>query len=104
MPPREGCGVPVPTTSSVVPVKPFIVFTAIGFVAVGAWTGSWPVGLLAGLGLWLLTVQFWPWTGCGTCNNSGKHRDFTGQNWRDCGTCGGRGKQLRTFVMRKDLA
>ncbi|MFC4949199.1 hypothetical protein [Pseudonocardia sp. GCM10023141] len=84
-------------------MRPFVVFVGGGLILVGAWTANWTLGLLAGLLLWLATVQLWPWTACSSCASSPRIRDFTGKNWRTCGGCGGTGKELRTFVMRRNV-
>lgn len=83
-------------------MKPFIVFVGGSTILLGAWSTNWVLGALAGLALWFVTVQLWPWTACGACGGNPRQRDFTGKNWRNCSSCGGSGRQLRTFVMRKE--
>lgn len=84
-------------------MKPFIVFVGGGTALVGAWAANWPIGLLAGLGLWFITVQLWPYTACGACSGKPRIADFSGKNWRNCPSCKGSGRQVRTFVIRQDV-
>ncbi len=73
----------------------------VGFVAVGAWTGSAWWGLAAGVAGYVASVQARPWTGCWWCHESPKRRDKGGANWMFCMVCGGSGRRRRLLAIRR---
>lgn len=74
----------------------------VGFIVVEAWTGSWVLGLVAGVLFGLASVWAHPITRCGWCALRGgpRYEDRSGKNWREvCWRCGGSGKRVR-FLTR----
>lgn len=67
----------------------------IGFLAVGAWSGSWQWGVAAGIVLGVISVWFYPTTRCWWCRGNPRVTDTSGNNWRNCRVCGGSGRRTR---------
>jgi hypothetical protein len=81
-------------------VKAFAIWFAVGFVGAGTYFGSAIVGMVAGVILYLVTVQVWPWTLCHACEGiPRRHRDWgEAAHWRTCGACKGTGKEPRALA------
>jgi len=68
----------------------------LGFVVVGAWSGSWFLGVMSGAALGALSVWYFPTTKCRWWKcRGGKVFDSGGKNWRACRLCGGSGRRTR---------
>jgi len=52
------------------------------------------LALLATAG-YLLACTWWPYTACGRCHGTGKHRSPSGKAWRPCRRCKGSGRRVR---------
>lgn len=48
--------------------------------------------LLAG---YISACAFWPYTSCGRCKGTGKHRSPSGKTFRNCRRCRGSGRRIR---------
>ena len=73
----------------------------IGFFTVGVWSGSWWLGVLAGIALGLLSVWWYPTTKCVSprCRREGpKILDSRGTSWRLCRWCNGTGRRPRVLT------
>jgi hypothetical protein len=80
-------------------VKAFAIWFTVGFVGAGGYFASPVVGIVAGVILYLATVQVWPWTPCHACEGNPRSRDWgDATHWRKCGACNGSGKEPRAFA------
>lgn len=73
---------------------------AVGFFAVGAWTGNPWIGAGVGAVLAVVSVWFYPTTKCWWCGPRGGPRrtDSAGENWHNCRICGGSGRRTRLLA------
>lgn len=55
-------------------------------------------------GAYLVSLRFWPYTRCGSCDGSGRNAGSNRDRWGGCRKCGGSGRKERFGVrfVRRD--
>lgn len=59
-----------------VAVEAFAIWFTVGLVGAGGYFASPVVDMVAGVILYLATVQVWPWKPCHACEGNPRHRDW----------------------------